>query len=259
MSTINRDDPTGESDGRESGAGDSTDVNVGMLERVASAVVGGTLVGVGLSRRSRNGALLAAVGGGLLARGVRGRSRLYRLLGVDTTDAEHRGPGATPDAMTVEQSITVDGSPEELAAYWRDSNQLTRVFGHFAEVRPIDERRQHWQVDGPFGRTTSWEARIVEQRHGELLRWESVGDASPANGWSVRFQPAPAGRGTEVTLNVEFDVPGGRLGGMALARLGFVPETLVGKALHRFKSLVETGEIPTLDANPSGRGRGDLV
>jgi hypothetical protein len=41
--------------------------------------------------------------------------------------------------------------------------------------------------------------------------------------------------------------------------LGVVPETLASRALDRLKSLAETGEIPTLDRNPSGRGRGDLV
>jgi hypothetical protein len=38
-----------------------------------------------------------------------------------------------------------------------------------------------------------------------------------------------------------------------------VPKMAVGNALRRFKSLVETGEIPTLDRNPSARGSGDAV
>jgi hypothetical protein len=66
----------------------------------------------------------------------------------------------------------------------------------------------------------------------------------------VRFRPAPQGRGTEVLLRL--DAPAG-------GTLGFVPSAVAGKALRNFKSLVETGEIPTLKRNPSGRGRGDTV
>lgn len=58
--------------------------NVGMAERVASAVLGGTLVGFGLAAWSRRGLVMVAVGGALLARGVGGRSRLYRRLGAST-------------------------------------------------------------------------------------------------------------------------------------------------------------------------------
>jgi len=59
-----------------------------MAGRVASAVLGGTLVGFGLTEWSLRGLLMAAVGGVLLARGVRGRSRLYRTLGVNTAGAD---------------------------------------------------------------------------------------------------------------------------------------------------------------------------
>lgn len=233
--------------------------NVGMPERVASAVVGGTLVGYGLARRSVRGLGLAAAGGALLARGVRGRSRLFRAFGVNTAEEGANLAGTGTEAMVVEQSITVDGSPEELAEYWRDPEQLSEIVGHFASVRQDETEVQHWHVEGPRGLSASWESRLVEDRPEQLLRWTSVEGSSIPNEWSVWFKPSPAEDVTEVTLRVDFQPPGGPVGGMALERLGLVPKTLVGKALHRFKSLAETGEIPTLEGNPSGRGRGDLV
>jgi hypothetical protein len=42
-----------------------------------------------------------------------------------------------------------------------------------------------------------------------------------------------------------------------MERLDLVPNAAAGKALRRFKSLVETGEMPTLEGNPSARGSGD--
>lgn len=235
------------------------DPNVGMAERVASAVLGGILVAFGLTWRSLRGLGVAAVGGVLLARGVRGRSRLFRAFGVNTAEGDTSVSGTSTEAMVVEQSITVDGAPEELGEYWRDPELLSEIVGHFASVRQDETEAQHWRVEGPRGLSTSWECRLVEDRPEQLLRWESVEESSIPNEWSVWFKPAPAEDVTEVTLRVDFQPPGGPVGAMALERLGFVPKTIVSKALHRFKSLAETGEIPTLEANPSGRGRGDLV
>jgi len=233
--------------------------NVGMPERVVSAVAGGVLVGYGLTRRSLRGLGTAAAGSALLARGVRGQSRLFRAFGVNTAEDGAALSGTGTEAMVVEQSITVDGSPEDLAEYWRDPEQLSRIVGHFASVRQDETELQHWAVEGPRGLSTSWASRLVTERPEELLRWESVEGSAVPNEWSVWFKPSPAEDVTEVTLRVDFQPPGGPVGGMALQRLGLVPKTLVSKSLHRFKSLVETGEIPTLEANPSGRGRGDAV
>lgn len=247
-----------EASSREPGEQDPPDEpNVGMAERVVSAVLGGTLVGVGLTRWSLRGLGIAVAGGALLARGVRGHSRLYRAVGVNTAGSDTDLSGA--GSMVVEQSITVDGTPEDLAVYWRDPEQLSRIVGHFASVRQDETEGQHWHVTGPRGLSASWESRLVEERPDQLLRWTSVDGSSVPNEWSVWFKPSPAEDVTEVTLRVDVQPPGGPVGEMALDRLGLVPKTLVSKALHRFKSLAETGEIPTLEGNPSGRGRGDLV
>jgi len=147
----------------------------------------------------------------------------------------------------------------ELYELWRDPEQFTRIMGHVGEITASDEDSYHWTVEGPGGRELTWEPRVVEAEPGELVRWETKGDAVLSSEGAVRFEPAPGDRGTVVTLSVSFDPPGGTLGNAALERLGIVPETLVGQALSRFKSLAETGEIPTLEENPSARGRGDLL
>ncbi len=65
---------------------------------------------------------------------------------------------------------------------------------------------------------------------------------------SASFSPAPGDWGTVATLTV-------RGGGT-----GMVSRLKAGRALRRFKSLAETGEIPTLEHNPSARpGPGDKV
>lgn len=231
--------------------------DAGTAERVASAVVGGSLVTLGLRRRSPGGAAAAVAGGWLLYRSALGTGRLSRALGAG---GRGRGEtGAPADAPEVERTITVGRPADELYPYWREADRLARVVEPFADVVSTGDDRQRWAVRMPTGRTMAWNARIVEDRPGEFLRWESLEDASMPNEGSVRFRPAPGDRGTEVTLRLRFDPPGGALGDAAAERLGFAPDALAGTALRRFKSLAETGEVPTLERNPSARGRGDLV
>jgi uncharacterized membrane protein len=250
----------------------STEPAVGTGNRIASAIVGGALLLVGLRRRSLGGVLAAIAGGLLLYRGVTGgRSRNQsktsgsHLTGAShSTDATHStdagaSTGARSSKTAVERSVTVGKPAEELYDRWTDPEQLNRVLGDAVEVTAEGDERQRWTVDGPLGRSVTWETRTVEDRPGEVLRWESVEDSRLSGGGEVRFQPAPGDRGTEVTPRLRFDPPGGRVGDAAMDRLGFVPETLVSTALDRFKSLAETGETPTLDRNPSARGQGDFV
>ena len=230
-------------------SGDRSPTGLGR-ERTATAAVGATLLALGLRRRSWLGAATALAGGWLLFRGLSRERPLGRASAADTEE--------TAGAAETERSITVGRSAEELHDLWRDPDTAASVFGEFVEVTAPSEDRRRWSVSGPFGRTVTWETRVTEDRHGESIRWESVDAAVPSEG-SIRFRPAPDDRGTEVTFQFRFDPPGGSLGEAVAERLSVVPGTLAEKVLDRFKSLAETGEIPTLERNPSARGRGDLL
>lgn len=243
----------------QSGDGSSrTDSN--RTKRAAVAVLGGTLLVRGLRRRSVRGAAMAAVGGWLLSRALGGRERLRRTLPSQSVlGSESETQPGTAGAAEVSRSVIVGESADDLYEIWRDPDRLSEIMGHFAEISEAGEDRLRWTVDGPAGRDVSWETRFVTEQPGEFLHWEAVDDVMVATEGRVRFSPAAGDRGTEVTLTVTFDPPGGSLGQAALERLGVVPEALVGTALGRFKSLAESGEIPTLEDNPSARGRGDLL
>jgi uncharacterized membrane protein len=245
-----RQTPSEQSSRTETGVSD-------RLKRAGSLVVGTVLLLHGLRRQSVGGVVLAAVGAGVLARTLRGatesdRIDSSRLLSRRSTDEQQT-------AMSASRSITINESPDELYEAWRDPKTFTQIMGHFAEVTSTDEDRYHWTVHGPAGMYPSWETQIVESEPGELIRWESPPEATVPNSGSVRFRPAAGDRGTVVTLTLDFDPPGGPVGNSLLKRLNVVPETLAGHALGRFKSLVESGEIPTLEGNPSGRGQGDML
>jgi uncharacterized membrane protein len=68
----------------------------------------------------------------------------------------------------------------------------------------------------------------------------------------VRFVDAPGDRGTEIHVELERGVPGGKLG-EALAKLtGSYPLAKIKDDLRRFKQRVETGVIAQSDASPEG-------
>ncbi|NUB89702.1 polyketide cyclase/dehydrase [Haloterrigena sp. SYSU A558-1] len=226
------------------GASAGAESNRSRWKRVGTVALGGALVAFGLRRRSLGGTVLALVGGALS----------YRTLSDYLSDAGGTEP--------VERSITIDKPADELSDLARDPENLERIVGHFADVSAVGDERYRWSAAGPLARELSWEMEITTDESGERLRWETVDDdASGAlfDAWSLSFDSAPGDRGTEVTLEVRLDPPGGTAGSAAVERLDVVPESLVGTALDRFKSLAETGTVPTTENRPSARGRGDLL
>jgi len=224
---------------------------VGQVERMASAVLGGALLTLGLGRRTLGGTAIARASGKLLHRGRNGRRHVLRALGLSAREQHEAGARAEPP--DVRRSLTIGKSAEELQRFWREPENLSRIMGHFAEVTAVGPDRVHWRVHGPLGKSLEWDTQIVEAHPGGLLRWESLEGAELPNQGSLRFRPAPGNWGTEVTLHIRFEPPGGALGEAVMKRLSIVPDMLALRALRRFKSLVETGEIPTTAHNPSAR------
>ena len=185
-------------------------------------------------RRTLAGAVVAAVGAGVL----------YRAL--TSKDA------GSSRAIELQRSITVERPRDDVYRRWREPQTQPLVWSHVVEVTDATEHGAHWRIEAPLGRTFEWDTRIVEERDGELIRWESTGGDVPNEG-SVEFRDAPGEHGTEVVLCVRFDPPAGALGKAAARVFDDPPKLVLAKALRRFKSLVETGEIPSTDRNPSAR------
>ena len=113
---------------------------------------------------------------------------------------------------------------------------------HLESVQADGNGRSHWKAKAPAGMTVEWDAEITEDRPNELIAWRSVGGQVDNSG-SVRFVPAPGGRGTEVHVEMRFDPPGGVLGKWAAKLFGESPEQQVYDDLRHFKQVMETGEV----------------
>ncbi|MBC7542142.1 MAG: DUF2892 domain-containing protein [Candidatus Sericytochromatia bacterium] len=231
--------------------------NVGRVERWAS-LLGGTLLAVsGVRRPGLSGMVFLAAGGGLIYRGATGHCPLYGQLGVGTTshlaDGQPNPMLETPRAAHLVTAMTIRKSPEELYAFWRNFENLPTFMHHLKSVTVLGERLSHWVAKAPFGASVGWDAEIIADEPNRRIAWRSTADADVVNAGDVRFVPAPAGRGTEVRVHIDYVPPGGKLA-VAVARLfGEAPDQRVREDLRRFKQMMEAGEVPTTAGQPTCR------
>lgn len=222
--------------------------NVGDTERWVSAVAGGAAAVYGLSRRSLPGVLLAAAGGGLLYRAVTGHSPTAAMLGI--TAGSRAG---YPKEVQVRRAVTIQRPVEEVYRFWRSFENLPRFMHHLESVQVTGETRSHWVAKGPAGAKVEWDAEIINEQPNELIAWRSVEGSDINHAGSVRFEPAPGGRGTEVHVALNYNPPVGQVG-RAIAKLFREdPEHQVSEDLRRFKQLMEAGELAHVEGQPSGR------
>jgi uncharacterized membrane protein len=83
-------------------------------------------------------------------------------------------------------------------------------------------------------------------------RWRSSAHEHLDNGTAVTFKDAPGDRGTEIHVDLEREVPGGKLGDVLARLTSAVPLAHVKDELRRFKQLTEAGEVPRSDSTPTG-------
>jgi uncharacterized membrane protein len=152
--------------------------------------------------------------------------------------------------MKIVRTITINRAPQEVFASWRELETLPRYMNHLVSVKALNGKVSHWITKAPAGRQVSWEAEIAEEHASQFLAWHSRRGADVPNAGTVHFQPAPVGRGTEVTVSLDCVVPAGILGRTIARLFGEEPSQQVEDDLRRFKSVLETGEAPS-----SGDGR----
>jgi uncharacterized membrane protein len=160
--------------------------------------------------------------------------------------AERPRPGK---GVTVAEAITVARPPDAVYHFWRDFRNLPQFMEHLEAVQVTDDRHSHWRARAPAGTTVEWDAEIVDDRPNELIAWRSVERADVPNRGTVRFRPAPGGRGTEIHVSLQHDPPGGKIGALVARLFGEEPSQQVRSDLRRLKQVLETGEVVHSDAS----------
>ena len=234
-------------------------INVGSAERNLSLLGGGLLLLSGLRRGGFGGIVRSLLGGSLLYRGSTGYCPLYSSLGLSTAQPQGLTKAGAmglslPKAMEVhlESAITIARPADELYRYWRRQENLPNFMLYIESVTAKDDIYSHWVAKMPLDRRLEWDSEITADRPGELIAWRSLEGADLDQRGEVRFQAAPGQRGTEVRLKMDM-IPSGGLLGAAARFLKGLPEQMLHEDLRRFKQLMETGEMPTITDQPSGR------
>lgn len=157
----------------------------------------------------------------------------------------------------IEKSITINKSPAELYAFWRDFKNLPLFLRNIESVTELDHWKSHWVAKGLGGSHVEWDAEVYNEKENELIAWRSLENADVVNAGSVRFEKAPEGRGTYVRVTMNYNPPAGKVGATLAQLIGADPGQLIKQDLRRLKQILEAGEIATAVGQTSGRAEDD--
>lgn len=158
-------------------------------------------------------------------------------------------------ARRAEANMVVDRPPEECYQFWANFENLPRFMSYLQSVTRTTDGRSHWVAGEPGASRIEWDAEVADNVPNQRISWRSIDGSRIWHSGSVEFEPAPAGRGTVVRVQMNYGHPFQSLGPLAKL-IGKDPQQIIQKELRRFKQVMETGEVLTTEGQPSGRDRG---
>jgi uncharacterized membrane protein len=229
--------------------------NISGVEKWVSIAAGAGLAMYGVSRLKSNGWFWTGVGGLLLRRGVTAHCDVYEALGVNTAARPNdtRAALGGPRGVNVLENVTINRPVEVLYRFWRNLENLPQFMRHLVSVERMTDTISRWQARGPAGVIVEWEAEIFNEVPNKLIAWRSLEGSDVVSAGSVNFDAAGPGRGTRVTVHLQYSPPGGKLGARLAKLIGRDAETEIRGDLRRFKQLVEASEVA---APTAGEPRG---
>lgn len=153
-----------------------------------------------------------------------------------------------PDRALLAESVTINRPARELYEFWRDPTNLAAFMDNVIRIERTGDNRSRWTVKGPRDSEYTWESEITEDRPGESLSWQSVEGGDVDNSGRIEFRDAGR-RGTIVRATIAYDPPGGTVGKLVAKLFEREPRIQTRRDLHRFKQLMETGEVATSARN----------
>jgi hypothetical protein len=96
---------------------------------------------------------------------------------------------------------------------------------------------------------------VTEERENEFIAWKSLPGSMVESTGDVFFADAPGGRGTIVHVLMQYHPPAGSIGAAFAKLFGEEPGAQVREDLRHFKQIMETGEIASVEGQPSGRNK----
>ncbi|MFC7524293.1 SRPBCC family protein [Parapedobacter sp. GCM10030251] len=221
--------------------------NVGATERIVSVALGAYLLAKGLRRLNYRSVPTLMFSGYLFMRGGLGYCPISKRLGKKDVQ--------TP-AINIKAVMTVAKPREFLYNYWRRLSNLPAFMHHLQEVKELNERQSHWVAEVPgIGGKIEWDAEIVKDEPNERIGWQSINGALIRNAGKVEFFDAPR-QETEVRIIFSYHPPAGGIGTAAARLFHPIVKGIIENEAYNFKRVIEAGEIPTINGQPSGKRTG---
>ena len=139
------------------------------------------------------------------------------------------------------ESIRIERPVEDLYRFWRNLSDLPRFMSHLERVDELGDRRSHWVAKGPAGSRVEWNAEIINEIPNEVIGWQSLPGSDMVTAGSVKFEPTPDGRATNLTVHLQYAPPAGRLGNAIAQLFATEPAQAIRNDLERLKMMLETG------------------
>lgn len=219
-----------------------------LWSRVAGDAVDLALLGTALNSPTSKQARVAAA-----AAAVAGVTVLDLMASKSHSRVERNGSKTHDDGMTLTKSVVIDRTPQELYHFWRNFENLPQFMYYLEVVQVTGPTRSRWVAKGPGNVPVEWESEVVEDVSNERIAWRSLPGSMVEHSGVVRFQPAPGGRGTQVTVEMSYNPPAGPIGAAVAKLFHREPKQQVQDSLRHFKQLMETGMILTTKGQPAGR------
>jgi uncharacterized membrane protein len=193
--------------------------------------------------------VMGAAGGALLINALAGKRSALGLLGglagaaiiarSSTNMPIDRLVGARRPSMELQKCIDIAAPVEQVFEAFSQMERFPELMTHVREVRQSGDGTSRWTVEGPAGRTISWEALTTRLEPNRLIAWRTLPGSAVDHAGLLRFEPKEGG--TRVLVTMSYTPPAGALG-HAVARLfGADPKSELNDDLLRMKVFLETG------------------
>lgn len=208
-------------------------------------IAGSLLALYGLKRRGLLGLFAAGAAVGLFFQGAR---RNGLLQGGWKRHLMHTSPRRL---VPFTRQIIIDRPVGDVYRFWSNLENLAIFLPHLRDIRPLDDRRSHWELKLRENLSVQWTAELLHEDPEELVVWR-VQEPSDLyhEGW-VRFSSLRGGASTMMTLKVYILAPGGNAGAQFFKWLERLPIRFFATDLERFRRIMESSAIDPVEPSPT--------
>ena len=133
--------------------------------------------------------------------------------------------------------IHVERDPGEVFDMWINFENFPKFMKYITRVEKTDERHSRWKMRVPPGMVFHWKSELDRVEEDKYISWHGTGGDVGIDG-EIEFE-ADGNGGTDVTVEMEVELPGGPIGDLA-GRLLVDPRKMVKENLIRFKEYAES-------------------